>query len=247
MTELIDLLADPPADPDLSHGYLDLLGEQIQAGPSTGSAQRLMRTRLVPAIYERYWRPAFGRLLKGPGGLTMAGERRFALDALELAPGDVALDVACGTGAFTREFGRAVGPDGLAIGLDASRPMLERAVAATPGPNVAYLRADAVHPPLRDGVVDGVCCYAALHMFADPAAALASFARVLRAGGRLTLLTSARHATQPLRALDTIGGRLSGQRVFERDEIERLLVGAGLDEVRIKVTGVAQFVAARRP
>ena len=245
MTDLIDLLADPPAEPDLSHGYLDLLGEQAQAGPSTGSAQRLMRTRFVPAIYERYWRPAFGRLFKGPGGLSMAGERRLALDALELAPGGVALDVACGTGAFTREFGAAVGPDGLAIGLDASRPMLERAVAA--GGNVAYLRADAVHPPLRDGVVDGVCCYAALHMFADPAEALGSFARVLRPGGRLTLLTSARHATQPLRALDTIGGRLSGQRMFERDEIERLLAGAGFDDVRIKVTGVAQFLAARRP
>jgi SAM-dependent methyltransferase len=104
-----------------------------------------------------------------------------------------------------------------------------------------------VHPPLRDGVVDGVCCYAALHMFADPGAALASFARVLRPGGRLTLLTSARHPDQPLRALDTVGGRLSGQRMFERDEIAQLLADAGLVDVRTKITGVAQFVAARRP
>ena len=43
------------ADPQASAaGYLDLLGGELE---STGTVQNLMTTRVVPAIYERYWRP----------------------------------------------------------------------------------------------------------------------------------------------------------------------------------------------
>ncbi|SDD71896.1 class I SAM-dependent methyltransferase [Actinokineospora iranica] len=242
---LLDLLAEPPATPDTAHGYLDLLGEADQAGPPTGLAQRLMRTGLVPTVYERWWRPALGRVAKGQAGPSMADERSLAVRLLGLAPGSTVLDVACGTGGFTRHFGDAVGPDGLAVGLDASVPMLEKAVAATPRTApVAYLRADAVRPPLRDASVDAVCCFAALHMFAEPAVALSSFARVLRPGGRVALLTTARHPWQPARAADTVLGALSGQRMFDRDEIANLLVERGFTEVETRFAGVTQFVGA---
>ena len=71
-----------------------------------------MITRLVPAIYERYWRPALGRVVKGLTGPGMAEEIRIARLLLGLGEGDTVLDVACGPGNFTREFARAVGPDG---------------------------------------------------------------------------------------------------------------------------------------
>jgi len=47
-------------------GYLDLLAGDLE---STGATQDLMTTSLVPAIYERYWRPALGRVALG---LTIA-------------------------------------------------------------------------------------------------------------------------------------------------------------------------------
>src|SRR5258708_1057383 len=103
--------------------YLDLISGEL---PSTGAAQDLMRSGLVPRIYERYWRPALGRLAKGVTGPGMAEEIRIARLLLGLGEGDVVLDVACGPGNFTREFARAVGPDGLAVGIDGSRTMLER-------------------------------------------------------------------------------------------------------------------------
>ena len=56
-------------------GYLDLLDGELD---STGVTQDLMLTRLVPAIYERYWRPALGRVAKGPLGPGMSDERRIA-------------------------------------------------------------------------------------------------------------------------------------------------------------------------
>ncbi len=238
LTELLTTTAEIPAD----HGFLDLLGSADQAGPPTGVTQRLMRTTLVPQIYERYWRPAFGRLLKGPTGPSMAGEIRLATALLALKPGDTVLDVACGTGRFTRAFGETVG-DGLAIGLDGSRSMLAKAVAE--GGNVVYLRADAVDLPLKTSTVDGLCCFAALHMFAEPETALDSFARVLKPGGRIALLTSARRAWQPARTLETAGGIASGQRMFDRGEIAAGLRARGFIEITERYAGVAQIVAGR--
>src|SRR3954452_12557156 len=122
-------LVDPderPGDIDAAtrHGYLDLLGG---AGPqSTGTAQDLMLTGLVPRIYERWWRPALGRVAKGVLGPGMGDEHRIARLLLGLTPGDGVLDVACGTGNFSRDFGRSVGPDGLVVGIDVSSTMLER-------------------------------------------------------------------------------------------------------------------------
>lgn len=242
-TERLEALLETPAK--TSGGYLDLLGTASQAGPPTGLTQRLMRTTLLPQVYERYWRPALGRALKGPLGPSMAGEVRLATKLLALQPGDTALDVACGTGRFTRAFGAAVGSDGLAIGLDGARTMLDKAVAEGGPGSVAYLRADAVHLPLKESTVDGVCCFAALHMFAEPESALDSFTRVLKPGGRIVLLTSARRGWQPARVAESIGGILSGQRMFDRGEIAAALRARGFTGITERYAGVTQIVAGR--
>jgi len=240
---LLDLIDGPP--PKEADGYLDALGEAD--APAPGLTQRLMRTSALPVVYERYWRPFLGRVAKGLAGPSMAGEHRFAQRKLELRRGSIVLDVACGTGGFTRAFGAVVGPEGLAIGLDASLPMLARAVRETPaGAAVAYLRADAVRPPLRDGSVDAVCCFAALHMFAEPEAALGSFSRILKPGGALALLTSARRPVEPVGTVDAVVGRLSGQRMFGRRELRELLRANGFTDVAAVYAGVTQLVAARR-
>lgn len=239
---LTDLLSEPATAVE---GFLDTLGDAAQAGPSTGLTQRLMRTTLLPQVYERYWRPVLGRVLKGPGGPSMTDEIALASERLALRPGHVVLDVACGTGRFTRAFGDAVGPDGLAIGLDGARSMLSRAVEETDSPTVAYLRADAVEPPLLSSTVDAICCFAALHMFAEPERALDSFARILRPGGRIVLLTSARRDCQLARIADTAGGIVSGQRMFDRGEIAAGLRARGFDEVHEQYFGVAQLVSGR--
>ncbi|MCR6490520.1 methyltransferase domain-containing protein [Amycolatopsis sp. OK19-0408] len=242
--ERVNALLEAPAAAD-DGGFLDLLGTASQAGPPTGLTQRLMRTTLLPQVYERYWRPTLGRALKGPLGPSMAGEVRLATKLLDLSPGDTALDVACGTGRFTRAFGASVGPDGLAIGLDGARTMLAKAVAEGGPDTVAYLRADAVRLPLRESTVDGVCCFAALHMFAEPETALDSFARVLKPGGRVVLLTSARRGWQPARLADSAGGILSGQRMFDRGEVSASLRARGFTEITERYFGVTQIVAGR--
>jgi SAM-dependent methyltransferase len=243
-------LLDParrPRSAEVTHGYLDLLGDGVRASES-GRAQRLMYSTGVPLVYERWWRPAFGRIAKGPLGPGMAEERRIARLLLGLEPGDGVLDVACGQGNFTREFARLVGPAGLAVGLDASPAMLARAVRDSPDDGtIAYLRGDAARLPFRDASFDAVCCFAALHMMAEPWTALDEMTRVLTAGGRIAVFTSCRTRTPVARTWDGWVGARTGQRMFEPGEIVTALEDRGFDPVRRRISGLTQFVGGRLP
>ncbi|HEX3317587.1 MAG TPA: methyltransferase domain-containing protein [Solirubrobacteraceae bacterium] len=243
------LLGAPVRDAPVRDGVIDLIGGA--EFKTTGGAQRLMFTDAVPAIYERWWRPGLGRIAKGAFGPRMSDEHRIARLLLGLTPGDGVLDVACGPGNFTREFARVVGPTGLAVGIDASPSMLARAIddtAAAEYDNVAYVRGDAVELPFRDAGFDAVCCFAALHMFAEPLRALDHMARVLTPGGRVAILTSCRLQSPPMRLWNEAMGRWlsGGQRMFDRDEITGALRERGFGEVNQRITALTQFVGARK-
>jgi ubiquinone/menaquinone biosynthesis C-methylase UbiE len=228
------------------HRYLDLLPEDLE---STGATQDLMTTSFVPAIYERYWRPALARVAKGITGPGMTEEVRIARLLLGLGPGDVVLDVACGPGNFSREFAKAVGDEGLVVGIDASQTMLTRGVAdlrSAGVSNLGLVRGDATRLPFRDASFDGACCFAALHLFADPLGGLDEMRRVLRPGGRIALMTSVRRKVT-LAPLKPVMERASGMRVFESDEIVRALHERGFHNVRQRLAGMVQFVGGRLP
>jgi SAM-dependent methyltransferase len=240
------LLAEPPSAPDTSRGYLDLLGDA--AAERTGLVQALMNSGVVPRIYRRWWRPALGRIAKGLNGPTMAQEHELVRQALRLAPGDTVLDVACGPGNFTHDLGRLVGDGGLAVGVDASPTMLATAVRRASGPSVAYVRGDAVRLPFADGAFDGVCCFAALHLFAEPFTALDHMVRVLAPGGRIAILTSVRAGEDSARLVGAASGlaaRVGGMRLFERDAITTALSERGAVRIRQRVFSAAQFVSAQ--
>jgi SAM-dependent methyltransferase len=227
-------------------GYLDLLDGELE---STGLTQDLMVTRLVPAIYERFWRPALGRVAKGLMGPGMAEEMRIARLLLGLGEGDVVLDLACGPGNFSREFARAVRAGGLVVGVDASPTMLERGAAelrdSDPG-NLVLIRADATRLPFRDSSFDAASCFAALHLFDRPFAAVDEMRRVLRPGGRIAVMTSVRRELT-LRPLKPVIERTSGMRIFEGDEIVGALEQRGFTGIHRRLSGMVQFVGGRLP
>ena len=205
-----------------------------------------MQSSVVPAIYERWWRPALGRVAKGVLGPGMRDEIRIARLLLGLGPGDGVLDVACGPGNFTREFARVAGPTGLAVGIDASRTMLARAVRDTPDRSVAYVRGDAIQLPFREASFDAVCCFAALNLFDKPFEAIDHMVRVLTPGGRIALFTSCRARSAPLRTVEGLLAPRAGMRMFDRDEIVDALRERGMHDVHQRVTGLTQFVGARK-
>jgi SAM-dependent methyltransferase len=237
------LLRPEARDAPAVDGYLDVLGGARPESP--GAAHDLMFTSLLPRVYENYWRPAWGRLLKGVFGPGMDDERRIARLLMALSPGDGVLDVACGTGSFTRDFGRVVGPAGLAVGLDASETMLRRAVAETRLDQVEYVRGDVIDMPFRPQSFDAVCCFAALNLFAEPMAALDSMTEVLTPGGRIALFTSARTGSAPFRAFEEVVRVRSGMRLFERHELVDALEARGYVDICQRITGFTQFVGGR--
>ena len=223
------LLADPPADPDISRGYLDLLGAQISDVPeNTGLIQALWASPIGSLLYDNAQTVA-RRLLTAWQQPT---------EWLDLPAGGTALDVGCGPGNVTAALGRAVGPAGLALGVDISEPMLARAASAEAGPNVGFLRADAQRLPLRDASVDAVTSIAMLQLIPDPATAIAEMVRVLRPGRRIAVMVpTAGRAASLIRLLPN-----GGAHAFGDDELADTFESLGLSSVRAKNTGTIQWV-----
>ncbi|MDX2132864.1 MAG: bifunctional demethylmenaquinone methyltransferase/2-methoxy-6-polyprenyl-1,4-benzoquinol methylase UbiE [Planctomycetota bacterium] len=113
--------------------------------------------------------------------------RNFAVRQAAVRPGDVVLDVACGTGALTRAFA-ARSPASLVIGADYTRAMLDIAARDRPDARTTYIEADAMRLPMADASVDVVSIAFGIRNVQDPRRALGEFARVLRPGGRLVVL-----------------------------------------------------------
>jgi len=231
----LDLLIDPPTEPDVSKGYLDLLnGSAEDAGPAknTGPIQAVWASSIGSMLFDNT--QAIGRRLLAAWQLP--------IEWLNIPHGGIALDVGSGPGSVTASLARAAGPDGLALGVDISEPMLARAVRAEAGPQVGFLRADAQRLPLRDQTVDAVVSIAVLQLVPDPAVALAEMARVLRAGGRLAVMVpTAGRAARFWRMLPNIRVHLFGE-----DEIGDILEDHGFTSVRTNNFGTLQWVRGKR-
>ena len=96
------------------------------------------------------------------------------------APGESALDVACGPGILAAGLAAA----GCAVtGVDRSAGMLREAGDS----GARRVRCAAERLPFRDGTFDLVICRNSFHHFQEPVKALAEMARVARRGGRVVI------------------------------------------------------------
>jgi demethylmenaquinone methyltransferase / 2-methoxy-6-polyprenyl-1,4-benzoquinol methylase len=129
--------------------------------------------------------------------------RQAAARAAHLTAGEVAVDVACGTGALTREL-EATAPGATVIGLDFSQQMLGRARSSGGAQGAHPLRVaagDAIQLPLADGGVDVVTIAFGLRNLPEPGQGLLEFRRVLRPGGRLVVCEFSTPTVPVLRGL----------------------------------------------
>jgi SAM-dependent methyltransferase len=153
-----------------------------------------------------------------PGGAALTS--RLAR-ALEVGPGDVVVDVACGPGTSAHQLARETGC--AVIGVDLAPP------AVTDDPRVRFLRGDAEALPLNDASMDGALCECALCTFPDKDAAAGELVRVLRPGTRVALadLTADPARLPPsLASLQAWVACIADARLL--DEIATLLERAGL-------------------
>src|SRR5579871_649107 len=107
------------------------------------------------------------------------------LEAAAPRPGEHALDIGCGCGATTFDFARALAPNGDAIGVDVSTPMIDWARTRAPsGLPVRFVLADATTYPFPVGATDLVVSRFGVMFFADPAKSFANMRHALRPNGR---------------------------------------------------------------
>lgn len=235
-----------PFDPEV--GYLELIGDRRE--PVT-PATIAMQMPIVSAIYERWWRPGLTRIAKGIGGPSMSAEYASAQELLRVRRGDRVLDLACGPGNFSRRFARAVAPEGLVVGYDGSRSMLERAVLEarregdeTMAASLAFVHGEATELPFKANSFQSVCCFAALHMFPKPFRTLAEVGRVLEPGGRIALLTSnVSGGGLPALAAHAFGFA-SGMKMFTEEQIRSELESLGFEVEAQQAAGATQLVSA---
>jgi demethylmenaquinone methyltransferase/2-methoxy-6-polyprenyl-1,4-benzoquinol methylase len=123
--------------------------------------------------------------------------RRFITEKTNLSKGQRALDLCTGTGSVAAELAKRVGENGLAVGLDFSRGMLEKAKKKAFRLNLNQLRvvqANASQLPFRQSSFDGVTCSHAFYELKgeERNKAMNEVARVLRSGGRFCLMEHAK-------------------------------------------------------
>jgi ubiquinone/menaquinone biosynthesis C-methylase UbiE len=93
------------------------------------------------------------------------------------------LDVGCGPGTITRDFGAFVGPEGEVLGVDSAAEVVAQAAEGCDLPQVRFAVGDAMNLAVPDGAYDVVHAHQVLQHLADPVAALREMRRVTRPGG----------------------------------------------------------------
>lgn len=146
-------------------------------------------------------RHTYDRLSSSYDWLSARSERRYKMAGLELLepqPGEVILEIGCGTGEALAKIHRSVQPGGLSVGLDLSGGMLRmsnrRLLAA--GIPATLVMADMLAIPLAPASVDAVFASFTIELLDTPLLAhlFVGLRRVLKPVSRITVVALDRPA-----------------------------------------------------
>ena len=205
------------------------------------------------AAQREYWNTVAGPRWVGLEGFVerrMRAVNNILLRYSGVRAGETALEIGCGTGAFTVPLAMAVGEHGAVLGVDISAPMLagaKRRLAEARLENVCLIEADAQTHRFEPRRFDLVASRFGVMFFADPAAAFSNLNRAARRGGRLCIacwgsLADNRHWLIPYEvALTRLGPpeptspRAPGPMAFaDPDYVRSFLGAAGFAEIAIE-------------
>jgi SAM-dependent methyltransferase len=173
------------------------------------------------------------------------------LDAAGAGAGSNLLDIATGPGSVAA---KARGLGAACIGVDLSPGMI--ALARASHPDIDFRIAEVEHLPFADQSFDAIVCNFGLGHFPWPEAAAAECRRTLKVGGRMAFSWWDQPDKQRIQGLfreaiaevgaapppDVPAGH-SNLRFSDAAEFHALLVGAGLDDVRVEDHGTTYAIA----
>jgi demethylmenaquinone methyltransferase/2-methoxy-6-polyprenyl-1,4-benzoquinol methylase len=177
--------------------------------------------------------------------------RRRAVAESGIAPGERALDVACGTGKVSRSLHAAAQPGGSALGIDFSAAMIELATRRATEDGLSFVQGDALALPVEDDAFDAATIAFGMRNLADYQQGFAELARAVRPGGNVVCLEITRPSSRLGKLIGSwfdnivpLIGRLVGQGSAyaylvqstkgypDPDRIAAIMRAAGLDSVR---------------
>ena len=121
----------------------------------------------------------------------MAVRRNAVLQELAPRRGERVIEVGCGAGLLLRDIGLALGPHGLAAGVDISPDQIAVATRECDGvPAVKPMVCDIRSLDYPDGVFDAAVAVQVVEYIEDAPGALAELRRVLKPGGRFHCLAT---------------------------------------------------------
>lgn len=183
--------------------------------------------------------------------------RRRAVSLANLRPGDIALDVCCGTGDFALDLAQVVGHSGRVVGIDFCEPMLRLARTKADRRNATHIKlalGDALSLPLPSNSVRCATVGWGIRNVQDIPQAFREMTRVVEPGGSVICLDMAKPRNRLLagmyntlfyHALPIVGGLLSRKDAYtylpnsvtnfpERDALADIMRGVGLMDVQVK-------------
>jgi SAM-dependent methyltransferase len=176
---------------------------------------------------------------------TLAPVSALLAAAASAKAGERVIDIGCGCGSSTLEFGRAVGPTGHVLGLDVSAEMLAFARTRITTEPVAFTQADATVHAFEPGAADLFVSRFGVMFFADPAASFANIRRGLKPDARVAfacwqearknpwMIAPLMAAYKHVPRLPPVGPEDPGPFAFaDEGRVQRILTEAGFSDVR---------------
>jgi ubiquinone/menaquinone biosynthesis methyltransferases len=199
--------------------------------------------------------------------------RRMADELAAAEPGSKMIDICCGTGDWTLNLGRDVGPGGYVVGLDFSDNMLKIAkmkLDDTRLENIRLVNGDAMNIPYEEATFDGATIGFGLRNVPDYLKVLQEIYRVLKPGGTFVCLETSQTKIPVYRQLYFFYFRFimpllgkifagsykeyawlneSAHKFPDRDQLSDLFrqAGFGMVEVKPLMGGIAAIHKAVKP
>jgi cyclopropane fatty-acyl-phospholipid synthase-like methyltransferase len=185
-------------------------------------------------LYAQIRREAFGEDIGQNSWLT-ADEQDSFVEWLDLSPGKILLDVACGAGGPALRIAATTACSVVGVDVHEQAVTTARSLATQRGlaKRAEFRFTDATGPlPFSDASFDAITCIDAINHFSDRPSVLAEWARLLKVGGRLLF-------TDPI----TLTGPLTNAEVAVRSSAGfYLFVPHGYDERVIAQCGLRMLV-----
>lgn len=211
---------------------------------TTNAATTGQVSRSAAEVYDEFFVPSlFGEWAKP------------LCDAAQIRNEDEVLDIACGTGATTREAAKRVGSGGRIVGLDCNAGMLS--VAQSRASSIEWVEGLAEALPFPSRSFDCVLCQFGLMFFDKKEAALQEMVRVLRPGGGIALSVWDSVDTSPgyagmIELIQAMFGQDAADALRapfvlgDRPTLQRVLDDGGLSRATVTtVSGTARFASIR--